>query len=58
MKISVFGAGYVGLVTGACLANLGHEVVCVDIDSQKISQLQMGKIPFYEPGLSDLVFSN
>ena len=58
MKISIFGTGYVGLVTGACLANLGHEVLCVDIDPERISVLDEGKIPFYEPGLSELVTRN
>ncbi|MEK6901918.1 MAG: UDP-glucose/GDP-mannose dehydrogenase family protein [Nanoarchaeota archaeon] len=55
MNISVFGTGYVGLVTGACLANLGHTVCCVDIDHEKIIQLQKGTIPFYEPGLREVV---
>ncbi|MBU1974201.1 MAG: nucleotide sugar dehydrogenase, partial [Nanoarchaeota archaeon] len=55
MKISIFGSGYVGLVTGACLANLGHEVLCVDIDAAKIALLEEGKVPFYEPGLSELI---
>ncbi len=55
MKIGVFGSGYVGLVTGACLANMGHEVICVDIDENKISLLNQGEVPFYEPGLKDLI---
>lgn len=55
MKVSVFGAGYVGLVTGACLAELGYEVVCADVDSHKIAQLQQGISPIYEPGLSEMV---
>lgn len=55
MKISIFGTGYVGLVTGACLANLGHDILCLDIDEKKISLLHEGKIPFYEPGLKELV---
>jgi UDPglucose 6-dehydrogenase len=58
MKISIFGSGYVGLTTGACLANLGHEVLCVDISVERIKMLQEGKIPFYEPGLAPLVKSN
>ncbi|MBI2669521.1 UDP-glucose/GDP-mannose dehydrogenase family protein [Candidatus Woesearchaeota archaeon] len=58
MNISVFGTGYVGLVTGASLANLGHHVICVDVDPEKINYLLAGKIPFYEPGLSDLVKLN
>lgn len=55
MKISIFGVGYVGLVTGASLANLGHEVVCADIDVVKIARLEKGEMPFYEPGLKELV---
>ncbi len=58
MKIAVMGAGYVGLVTGACLANLGNDVICVDIDDEKISNLRKGVIPFFEPGLRDLVEMN
>ena len=58
MKISIFGSGYVGLVTGACLANLGHDIVCVDIDESKIEMIQKGNIPFHEPGLKDLVKTN
>ncbi len=55
MKIVMVGTGYVGLVTGACFASFGHEVVCVDTDDQKIRQIQEGKMPIYEPGLADLV---
>lgn len=55
MNITVFGTGYVGLVTGACLAKLGNSIICVDVDQQKINSLQQGKVPFYEPGLNDLV---
>ncbi len=58
MKISIFGTGYVGLVTGACLADLGHEILCVDIDEAKIKTMENGEIPFYEPGLKELVTRN
>jgi len=55
MEIAIIGTGYVGLVTGACLASFGHNVVCVDNDQTKVEQLQSGVLPFYEPGLSELV---
>lgn len=55
MKITVFGTGYVGLVQGAVLANAGHQVLCVDINQDRIQTLQQGSIPFYEPGLEDLI---
>ena len=58
MKISVIGTGYVGLVTGACLADLGNEVVCLDIDERKIALLRNGVMPIHEPGLSDMVQRN
>ena len=58
MKICVIGTGYVGLVTGACLANLGHEVICVDKDKPRISNLKRSVIPFYEPGLKEIVLKN
>ncbi len=58
MKISIFGTGYVGLVTGASLASLGHEVLCVDVDEAKIMMLNEGKMPFFEPGLQELVELN
>jgi UDPglucose 6-dehydrogenase len=54
-NVGVVGAGYVGLVTGACLAHIGHRVVCVDRDEERIADLREGRIPFYEPGLEDLV---
>lgn len=58
MNITIFGTGYVGLVTGASLANLGHTILCVDIDAAKIALLEKGEIPFYEPGLKELVLKN
>ncbi|MHC8383804.1 UDP-glucose dehydrogenase family protein [Pseudomonas sp. LB3P14] len=58
MKISVFGSGYVGLVASACLADVGHEVMCMDIDPQRIERLQGGEIPIHEPGLSTLIHTN
>ena len=58
MDISIFGTGYVGLVTGACLAESGHDIYCVDVDKDKIDLLNSGQIPIYEPGLKDLVSRN
>ena len=55
MKISIVGAGHVGLVTGACFAEIGHQVLCVDNDAEKLELLRKGEIPFYEPGLEQLV---
>lgn len=55
MKIAIMGCGYVGLVTGTCFASLGNSVTCVDIDKDKIKQLQNGKVPIYEPGLDQLI---
>ncbi|MBA3053335.1 MAG: UDP-glucose/GDP-mannose dehydrogenase family protein [Sphingomonadales bacterium] len=58
MKIAMVGSGYVGLVSGACLADFGHDVVCIDKDPGKIERLQAGIMPIYEPGLAELVASN
>jgi UDPglucose 6-dehydrogenase len=58
MRIAMIGSGYVGLVSGACLADFGHNVVCVDKDAERISALNRGDIPIFEPGLHDLIVSN
>jgi UDPglucose 6-dehydrogenase len=58
MRIAMIGAGYVGLVSGACIADFGHHVICVDKDNIKISALNAGEIPIYEPGLDEIVQSN
>jgi UDPglucose 6-dehydrogenase len=58
MRIAMVGAGYVGLVSGACIADFGHQVTCIDKDSIKISALNAGEIPIYEPGLDEIVRSN
>ncbi len=58
MKVSIFGTSYVGLVTGACLAEISHQVICVDIDKEKIEKLNRGENPFYEPNLEEMVKRN
>ena len=58
MRITIFGTGYVGLVTGTCLAEVGNDVMCVDVDAAKIADLERGEIPIFEPGLGELVQAN
>ena len=58
MKIAIVGSGYVGLVTGACFADVGHHVICVDNDQRKIEMLRTGQIPIYEPGLKEVIHRN
>src|SRR5471032_2385137 len=58
MRIAMIGTGYVGLVSGACFADFGHQVTCVDKDADKIASLRRGEIPIFEPGLEALVASN
>ena len=58
MRVAMIGTGYVGLVSGACFADFGHEVTCVDNDPSKIERLERGEIPIFEPGLDDLVAAN
>ena len=58
MRIAMIGAGYVGLVSGACFSDFGHHVICIDSDEERIAALKSGKIPIHEPGLADLVASN
>jgi len=58
MKLTIFGTGYAGLVSWTCLAQVGHDVMCIDIDASKIDQLNNGEIPIYEPGLAELVERN
>ena len=58
MKITIFGSGYVGLVTGACFAEVGNEVLCVDVDERKVALLQRGEVPIHEPGLDEVIRRN
>jgi len=58
LNIAIVGSGYVGLVTGTCLAEIGNDVVCVDIDEKKIDMLNNGKVPIYEPGLDAMIKEN
>ena len=58
MRVTMIGAGYVGFVSGACFADFGHQVTCIDKDAAKIAALKRGEIPIFEPGFSELVESN
>ena len=58
MKVTIIGSGYVGLVTGACLAELGNQVFCLDVDQKKIDILNSGGVPIYEPGLKEMIARN
>ena len=58
MDLSIIGSGYVGLVTGACFADIGHNVICVDNDPRKLAALQAGQVPIYEPGLEEVIHRN
>ena len=58
MRVAMIGSGYVGLVSGACFADFGHDVVCVDKDLSKIERLNQGVMPIFEPGLAELVTGN
>jgi len=58
MRVCMIGTGYVGLVTGACLAEMGNHVWCVDVDQDKIARLNAGEVPIYEPGLEDIIKRN
>ena len=58
MRLTIFGTGYVGLVTGTCFAEMGNDVMCLDIDPDKIAQLNNDEVPIFEPGLEDMVRTN
>ncbi len=58
MDVTIFGSGYVGLVTGACLAEVGNQVICIDVDADKVAMLNAGGVPIFEPGLDDLIAKN
>ncbi|HEV2540511.1 MAG TPA: UDP-glucose 6-dehydrogenase, partial [Frateuria sp.] len=58
MKVTLFGTGYVGLVTGTCLAEMGNHVLCVDVDTAKVARLKQGEVPIFEPGLAPMVKRN
>src|SRR6266700_6226961 len=58
MKVTVIGTGYVGLVTGACFADVGNEVLCIDVDTAKVGRLLRGEVPIHEPGLDQVVARN
>src|ERR1022692_1395326 len=58
MDLSIIGSGYVGLVTGACFADVGHNLICVDNDLRKVEALQAGKVPIFEPGLEEVIHRN
>ena len=58
MKLVLVGTGYVGLVSGSCFAEFGYEVICVDKDEKKIKDIQLGKMPFFEEGLNELISKN
>ena len=55
MRISIFGSGYVGLVQAAVFADVGHRVICMDVDEARVQRLRAGEVPFFEPGLSNMV---
>ena len=58
MRVSIIGSGYVGLVSGACLSQVGHHVLCMDIDESRIEKLRDGESPIYEPGLEEMLLEN